>query len=208
MAFYVLFAACLGITSAWRSVALCIVLGTSVLLGWITNAQGIYHFYTDAIILTFGTGVLLGELYCRKLVNIISTSGGAIIILFGIGLWILGQTVEMPHRFVAAGIPATLVVLGAISIPSLASSRLKWLESLGNASYSIYLGHILLLGALRYTCNRANIIISNSETAWTYMLSALIISAVGGWLIFRHVESPIAKGSTIFTRGPVKLWNL
>jgi exopolysaccharide production protein ExoZ len=200
MAFYALFALCLWLPARWRTPALCGVLLGLVALGRATDPGGVPGFYTDAIVLAFGTGAVLGELYCRGLLQRLGFTGGLLALLAGVALWLAGQSLPLPHRFIAAGIPATLVVLGACAIGPIASPGLKWLEKLGDATYSIYLGHVLLLGALRFACNKLDFAVTDLGSALCFMAMALIVSALGGWLLYRCVETPIADRLAAWTR--------
>ncbi|MET0519910.1 MAG: acyltransferase, partial [Burkholderiaceae bacterium] len=200
MAFYVLFALCLWLPGAVRTAALCATLLGAVLIGRLVDAQGRLGFYTDAIVLAFGCGAVLGELYCRGLLQRLGRRGGLLALLAGTALWLAGQWLALPHRFVAAGIPATLVVMGACAIGPIAARGLKWLEALGDATYSIYLGHVLLLGGLRVLCSRLGLGVTDAGSAWAFMLTALLLSASGGWLLYRLVETPLADGLARLTR--------
>lgn len=195
LAFYVLFAACLWLPAARRTLALCLVLLGLVGLGHEVSATGRLEFYTDAIVLAFGTGAVLGELYCRGVLQRVGVLGGLLAIAVGLAMWFLGQTPEVvfPHRFIAAGIPATMVVLGACAIGPIVSPGLKWLEALGDATYSIYLWHVLLLGALRLLYKSAGLSVTSAGEAWLYMTVALVTSAVGGWVLYRCVETPMTR---------------
>ena len=80
------------------------------------------------------------------------------------------------------------------------SPALTWLKTLGDASYSIYLGHVLLLGALRFAYKTSGLAVATAGDAWVFMAAALGTSALGGWVLYRFVETPLAHRVATWTK--------
>jgi exopolysaccharide production protein ExoZ len=90
-----------------------------------------------------------------------------------------------------AGVGAACVVLGALNV-RFSQWHSGFLRVLGDSSYSLYLTHIFTLGALRVVWVQWAPA-STTASAWVFMLVSLGISAAVGWLVYRYVETPIAR---------------
>ena len=187
MAFYVIFGASLWAPKKWRLALLCTGMIALACAGAINNFTGALKFYTDAIILTFVIGALLGQLYCTgrlpqsKLV-------GWILILSGVSIWWITQSIPMGHRLFGAGIPASLVLAGACILPSIRNTRLNWLKNLGDASYSIYLCHIFMLAILRYLWSKIGTENTSQSHGYLFMTLSITLSSIIGLLISKYIE--------------------
>lgn len=93
-------------------------------------------FWTNQIILEFGFGILLAKAFqagCKKPDWVLS----GLCFLTGFGLLIIWDATQLP-RFIAAGVPATIIVAaGTCFFPASKSPYLI----LGDASYGLYLSH-------------------------------------------------------------------
>jgi exopolysaccharide production protein ExoZ len=192
MAFYVLFAATLLAPLRFRTLFL---VGTLVLLVWAGiyfRFTGVFQFYTDAIVLTFGTGAILGHLYCSNRLPK-SVFLGLTLVLGGSALWLSTLSINMGHRAIGSGIPAFLIVMGACILPSFDKGWLNWLGKLGDASYSIYVGHIFLLGLLRVGWAHTVGAGQTEKQGMAFMLTSVVFCAVGGVLIYYFIEKILGK---------------
>ncbi len=100
-------------------------------------------FYTDPIILEFAAGLLIAKAWTSGVT--VPVKAASLVTLLGFALLLAGSETTLP-RIVAAGIPAFLIVAGAVFSESryrLNPSRT--LVLLGDASYSIYLSHVIVL---------------------------------------------------------------
>lgn len=90
------------------------------------------------------------------------------------------------------GIPAFAIVAGAVSLePFVAPNLPRWLLTLGDASYSIYLSHGFVLPAFGLLFGRVF-----SPGAWTEGLTVilcLLVSSIVGWVVFVLIESPMLR---------------
>ena len=99
-------------------------------------------------------------------------------------------------RVLTWGIPAFAVVAGAVSLePLVAPSLPRWLLTLGDASYSIYLSHGFVLPALGLLFGSFA-----SPGLWTEGLTiilCLLLSSLVGWGVFIWIESPMLWASDV-----------
>ena len=101
-----------------------------------------------------------------------------------------GSETSLP-RIVAAGIPALLIVAGAV----FSESRYKLNPSrtlvvLGDASYSIYLSHVIVIPVIAKLWAAAGL----GGAGWlglVFVIVALITSALAGVVLYKLVERPL-----------------
>jgi exopolysaccharide production protein ExoZ len=146
--FYVVFAISLLTTLRIRPLVLTALLGLLVLAGQVAHATNpVWDTYTSPLLLEFLSGVWLGKAWTDRrlpkpivgLASLILGFGAIVVITFS------GRDIEAVRIF-AWGLPALLIVAGAVSIDRAGLVR-DWpvLKFLGDASYSIYLVHGLAL---------------------------------------------------------------
>jgi peptidoglycan/LPS O-acetylase OafA/YrhL len=93
-------------------------------------------------------------------------------------------------RTLSWGIPALAIVAGAVSLESRFAGALpKWLLTMGNASYSIYLVHGFVLPAVG---------VGILALHWTTMaalpftvVACLVVGSLAGWFVYVLVERPM-----------------
>jgi exopolysaccharide production protein ExoZ len=144
MMFYVIFAFALLLPSRWRLGMVLFILCGLTLVGATGSVNGVLSYYTNSIVLEFGAGVLVGALYTSN----VGLSRGMASAAVAIGLVLffgLVLSTNLPG-VIAAGVPATLIV-GSLVLRERAHpfSDLPLLKHIGDASYSIYLTHIITL---------------------------------------------------------------
>lgn len=190
MAFYILFAASLLLPARWRVAALVAVLSAAAFAGLFVTADTILAFYTDPIILEFAAGLLLASVWQRGL----AISRISALCLVGIGLLLLylGSGSDLP-RVVWAGIPALLIVTGVVHADGTTDQpplRLPML--LGDASYSIYLSHVIALPVLGKAWIAAGYGAAGLEGP-AFLALALIVSAMVGAGFYGAAERPLMR---------------
>ena len=205
MAFYLLFG--LSLLIPRRAVGLTammlvlVAVAASRALG--PPAQSIWSFYASGLVLEFGAGILLGMAF-ERLPPLPWPVPAA---LFALGwLGILAQAnLESPGpwRALAFGAPALLVVAGAVLLergrtaPVLPAAVL-----IGDASYSIYLSHPLVLSAFAQVWRRLGL--QHLPLALPlFLVAAGAAAAVAGCVLFRLVERPLGGlARAAWPRGP------
>jgi exopolysaccharide production protein ExoZ len=140
--------------------------------------------YTDPRLLEFGAGMLIAKLWLYQQLKIGVVASGLAI---GAGFYFL-TFLESPWLLLAG---AACVVVGSLG-PAAASIRSRLLLELGNASYSIYLTHIFLFGAVRAIGRHLPAAVS-LPMALGFVTAALAICAGAGWLCYRFIEKPTTQ---------------
>lgn len=192
MFFYAIFSLCLFLPSRFRLAALSAALAGLVLFGWAADPKSaVLETYTNPLLLEFLGGVLIGYLWGRRALP----SGLFAMILLAIGVVALAASMYMstdPEEFRVAywGAPSALIVAGALGVPAL-QGRQPLLLALGNASYSIYLSHIIYLTFLAEVMRRSPFPPKTLAGGLLFMLVGFVGACVIGWLIYRFVEQPL-----------------
>ncbi len=135
MFFYVIFALSLFFKDTYRFLLVMIVMVGLVALGMAIEGGDLFEFYCRPIILEFVGGMAIARFGWRVPVAALPA---------GLFLMIVLQPL-MLDRIFALGIPAMMIVAGALSAEKHVPEW-KFAELLGSASYSIYLFHLLALG--------------------------------------------------------------
>jgi exopolysaccharide production protein ExoZ len=180
MFFYAVFGAALLLPERLRIAAVAGVLGALVILGAIFDAAPEAEFYMNGIVLEFVAGMVIGRLWNEDARLRIGWAG----IVSGFALFALLDPLDLP-RFVGLGIPAVLIVLGALSLEPV--RELPVLRALGDSSYSLYLFHgfALIVTAKIWTALGLH---------WlAFIPVALIGAGLAGYAMFRVVEQPVER---------------
>jgi exopolysaccharide production protein ExoZ len=188
MTFYAIFAAALFLPARLRLSAILAVLGILALAGRLWPADGTWRFYTDPIILEFGAGLLVGVLYTsgRAMPGAIAGAVAAAgLFLFGLGVV---YDAALP-RVALSGVPAGLIVGGLVMLEKRHPFRdLRLPRRLGDASYSIYLTHVITLAALTKLLGPLH---TGWPTPWAPSMALyLAAAAIVGPTVYRFVETP------------------
>lgn len=186
MFFYLIFAGAMAAASSrmgWRSVLILTTLVTLVAIGRLVDARGTAQFYLSDLLLEFGGGVVVGILYGRG-VRVRSRFWWLSCIAGFTLLAVWGH----PHGYLRAvewGIPAMLIVGGAVFAPDIG---MTFLRRLGDWSYSLYLTHQVTL--------------AGAQMAWLALaprwgfalpLFAVPVSISLAWLYYAAVEVPLTS---------------
>ena len=162
-----------------------------------TEAWPAWTILFDTIVVEFVFGVMLAKWTLRGFR--LPPTMARIFILSGFGLILIVPMISENARVLTWGIPAFAIVAGAVSLePFVALALPRWLLTLGDASYSIYLSHGFVLPAFGILVSRIV-----SRGLWTEGLTiilCLIVSSIAGWIVFFFIESPmlhaLRRGST------------
>lgn len=187
MAFYALFTASLLLPARSRVAAVIAVLSAVAFAGLFVPAGTMLAFYTDPIILEFAAGLLLGSVWQRGL----AISRASALCLIGIGFLLLhlGSSSDLP-RIIWAGIPALMIVTGVVHADTgKVRTPLRLPMLLGDASYSIYLSHVVVLPVLAKLWQTAGL--GAEGRGIPFFLTALFSSAVAGIVLHHLVERPM-----------------
>jgi len=189
MFFYIVVALALFLPRRLQVEAISILLGGLVAFGICLDPQSIFlKAYTNTLLLEFVAGLWLGRLWIAGRLPRRYTG----IVLFCIGLLTLGieQYIDpeyiMSFRPIYWGIPAMLIIIGALSVETnggiFQSSLLK---ALGDASYSIYLLH----GLIESSVDRLHFHMPMPMLLQVFL--AVVLSGVAGLCVYRWFERPL-----------------
>lgn len=206
MFFYLLFAAALFLPRALIIPAISALFAAISVTGLVVPFRDpVLIFFADSIILEFAAGMLIGRLYLE---GRLALPAWAALSAIAVGLvWMVALTPwEIPEtRLLVWGVPAVLTVVGCLSL-ELRDVIRKYglLTLLGDASYSIYLTHILTLGVVRTAWNRLGLVEQDAAAAWIFMAAAIAISAAAGIAAYFLVEAPIQRLGRRWTSRPLR----
>ena len=204
MMFYVLFAASLFAPRGWRPWLVTAALVAIALAGVVTDARSVAGFYTSSIILEFGFGVLIGVALTSG-VRLPKPVAGVLLVVGLIGI-------PMTWPYVASGIPrvwfcgvcAAMLVAGAVFLETegaVFGSRIMHL--LGDASYSIYLVHGLVMSAVGAAWMRAGLAAQGSTLA-LFVPVSIVTATLAGVIVYRFAEKPLHDMTRMFMRRTVE----
>jgi exopolysaccharide production protein ExoZ len=204
--FYLLFFLLILIRAQKKATLLCLLLGSLTVLGWLlqNHLAGVLLFYTDPLMLEFLLGVGIGVVYRN------ATPGkttAICLLLPGIGLGLVlmltgyvdyqavlppPATVRYLHAFYW-GTAAALVVAGCVFLEKQGSfprfRRGSLILLLGDASYSLYLFHMVIFGGIAAFYLRVGFFL-NPDLAIPIHAA---IAVAGSLLFYKWVEKPLVQ---------------
>lgn len=167
------------------------------------SSNAALNLYTKTVVAEFGFGVFLGWFYLNGFTPLAKKIGGW---KTGLGLFLLGMALlpylsnYLPYRALHWGIPALLVCIGALMMePVLERRPIKTLKFLGDASYSLYLSHVMVMAATQAIIGAR----FGPENPWIVFAVETIIAVIVGCIIHVVIEKPITKFTRdLFDGGP------
>lgn len=177
--FYTLFAAAIALGRPRLQYAL-LFAATLLLLPWLSG---------DGIFAEFGFGMALGLGYAaaqRRWMRLSPALGWALL-LGGAALLTSNLFVSLRiDRALVYGIPATMIVAGALILPALHNRPLRLL---GDASYSLYLSHWFATSAFYKVVSR----VTPGLDATLALILCVIGCAVGAIIAWWAIEGPLLR---------------
>ncbi len=202
--FYLLFFLLIFFGTRRKALFLCLSLGGLALVGWLLRdrLKGVLLFYTDPMLLEFGMGVIVGVAWKRLTLRratslcllIPGVLLGGVFIVTGYAdyLAIPGPpaTVRYFHA-ICWGSAAALVVAGCVFLEKSGAStrffRNRVLLLLGDASYSIYLFHLIVFGWIAALYLRLGFFLNADVMIPVHAAIAVAASL----LFYKWVEKPL-----------------
>ena len=172
MLFYLLFG--IGLALRWRSFGFMfpmVVLAALVMAG-----------IADSIVCEFALGMICGWFYLRG-----SSKAAGLLLATAGALLLVGSLVHpaVGSRLLIWGLPSALLVFGAAAAVQV---RVRWLEYLGAASYSIYLVQVFTISGYFKLVSKLHPDVDGD------VLIALgaCCSVIAGCCVYAFIERPIA----------------
>lgn len=154
--------------------------------------------------LEFIGGALIG-IYWRKVLAQLA------LVFIVVGFLLFGWVMAFPHvfgvqqhdpiyRVLYFGSASLLIVLGAVLYESVKKFTLpRWLQAVGDGTYSIYLSHVFVISALGRLWYLSGT--NNSSGQHAFFVALTILAALGvGVLSFRFIERPLLNVQYLFNR--------
>jgi exopolysaccharide production protein ExoZ len=188
--FYLLFAAALAIGVDVLVVAIPGLGLIAVAALARTQAWPAWTILFDTIVLEFVFGVVLARWTQRgfRLAPAIATA----LVLAGFAGILTISLGSENLRVLTWGIPAFAIVAGAVSLEPLVARRLpRWMLTLGDASYSIYLSHGFVLPTLMLVIG--SMVWPGLWTEGLTIVFCLLLSSIAGWAVFVWIENPMLR---------------
>jgi exopolysaccharide production protein ExoZ len=204
MAFYVVLGFALFLPLRWRAAA---VIGTilcvALLPAFIHSSSPLYFFYTQPIILDFASGVLIGWMIW----NGVRLSASAALLWIAIGVAGAALATAPTHvvpeiggygfmlaREMAYLVPSFAIVAGAVFFDAAYPDAWHWkfLVRVGDATYSIYIVHVLVLPVVTRAW-RFTGLETNAHWNAAYVMLALAASVGAGLVSYRYAEMPLYR---------------
>lgn len=188
MFFYTLFTLAMLVTRN-RTSRFVLLVGMIVLAcGAATLLPGLppqVRFYGDDVILEFAFGLGLGWVWLNAPAR--TSALWWIVCLAGFALLSPGsQLTELP-RALTFGVPALMIVAGAIFAPAF---RFPALHFLGDSSYSLYLTHAIVLSLVSQVVRR---VLPEHLQPFVFVPLAIAASVFAAWIAYRLFERPVTR---------------
>ena len=163
----------------------------------ISSNNTVIVFYTSPQIFEFWCGMLIGEAYLKGIPPIRPSLCFAAVAIGFLALLLNWQAISpiagpWSEATLAYLIPASLVVLATVAYETTRSDKPKRLLTLlGDASYSIYLSHPLLLGAARAFWRWAFASGEGKAMAFIFASISMMVAITGGVVVYWALERPM-----------------
>jgi len=190
--FYIIFGFALNLPANARLIIVSLILAGLSSMSFLINIKPltVLEFYTFSRILEFAFGMALGWIYVKgiKIPRAIAWAG----MLLGVGVIVLTAD-SFEDRGLRVGIPALLIVTGAIMIERInGAQHFRGLHFLGNASYSLYLSHPIVLSFLGQI-SRSFPFGALPGATFLFACVSVISAIAAAALIYLFIEMPLLR---------------
>ncbi|WP_424833589.1 acyltransferase family protein [Ruegeria sp.] len=185
MFFYVLFAIGLALFRRWLVSGLVAIFIILIVVGRLVPDLGpVAEFYTKGILLEFAAGLVIAKGMADGWLKPGPIAGVLLCILSLVALALLQ---DVGWRMIRWGIPACLIVVGMLALePVLTRIRLPVLETLGDASYALYLSHLMVIGPAILVLE-----LVLAPDHWLMIVAVFVVCQAAAVGIYRFYERPV-----------------
>lgn len=193
MAFYLVFAVALVMADIGKRVALGVaVLAASVVLHFVAgdSLPATLRFLTQPILLEFAVGMVIGWLYPYLPTSRLAGRAAAVIGVLALVALVAAAQWPLPDGLPVSLPPACVVVLAAL-VAERSGLGITWrpIQSLGDASYALYLTHPFVTQAWTLAVHKGGLL--SPLTAPALMMAATVSAAAAGIVVHRQLERPL-----------------
>ena len=189
MFFYLLFGACLIVPQRLRPLAITVLLvGAMIVARQLASTLPVAAFYGSGMLLEFLGGVLIGVVAERLRWNAPDRLAWAAIGSLLAGLCLAEAAGALSSRALYLGPLAAAAVALAVAADRNRIPRRQLLQTLGDASYSIYLVHIFVIAGLRVAAARAGFELRDVSGELAFVAAAMVASTGAGYVLHRVFE--------------------
>lgn len=196
MFFYLVFG-CLLVVPRLIPQILLLAFTVLVATGLLLEPQNaILKTYTSGLLLEFVAGVFIAKAYTDGHIQKLPAIVGLVLAIAGAsGLWVTAQIEPFgAARALYWGVPGLMLVLGVVIMEARGKMfKSRVLHLLGDASYSIYLTHILVLGVYRVIWSKIVVPEATALQMAAFIIGGLVVSTVGGLVFHFIIEKPVTK---------------
>ena len=196
MFFYLLFGLVLPLRPWQRLGAMAAILVALIALPAIlpTGTGGTaLAFYSSDIMLEFLLGMALGYQYTHRVLKISAPVAWVFLAAGSVAMVALPELTHGLPRVVEAGLPAMLMVTGALSLEQQGIFRQHVaLRMLGDSSYSLYLSHPIVLSAVSQGWRKAGLA-DLAGGRWWFSIVAIAVAVACGLAVYRWIEQPLLR---------------
>ena len=150
------------------------------------------QFYSQGVIFEFLAGAFIANTVGLRPAR--SPLVSAIVLLLALGALLVGDWARGGiERAIVLGVPAAIIIITVAQIENAGRlPYLSWLNTAGDASYSIYLTHVFVIAGVR---NLVGTVIGHGVTIDPVVFVALCLlsSALAGIVVYRFVERPLGS---------------
>jgi exopolysaccharide production protein ExoZ len=195
--FYVIFAATMFVSAPRRVLITTCMLAGLIAAGPVISSilgvqiGGVAAFYTNQIIGEFMLGMLIARAYFGRQLDWLGSTPAVVLIVIASGAMILGAPYVDTARLVVFGLPAAMILLGALAIERRgAIGRWPLLLLIGDASYSLYLVQIFPIAVLRYLWRRLDLSVHSWPWAILFVACSTVAAVLLALVSYLAIERP------------------
>lgn len=193
MFFYLCFAACMLFQKKLGLLLLVLSFIIFSIIGAIVEIPSVaLSFWTDSIVLEFVMGVLVATQF-QKLRSWANLAFSIITFIAGFTLLLLLSNIDLEiPRFIRGGVPACLMLCGALLYPTKLDTGIpKFVLLLGDSSYALYLCHRFALRPLSILLGAPDIPLPLGIVI--YVTLSLILAVISSILVHWFIELPMLR---------------
>ena len=190
--FYVMFAAMILLPRSYHQKLLLVLFAGIVVVNAMTDTHSFsYGFFINYYLIEFFAGCLLAAYLGRNRSRLLLVLCSVMVVVM------INYAVTLPrfhmNRIQGFGVASMLIVLAAVLLENTrAYTASRWLVFLGNCSYSLYLGHFILLWVFMYLVKQLQPEVGTVMAALLYL--SYPAAAVGLSIVsYRYMEAPLYK---------------